>query len=175
MFAFRLLSGTLPLRNLRRIYIALQIIGDNGVSLFLSFFLSFLCVCFSLIFFRAKTFSSAWIMIRKVCWLDSTGVIWTYTPLLLLVPLLIAGHILGVVAATRMDRNTRYAGPPDLWDFLYSGIAKRRFVLRPHRAAGMYILLPLHNFIGVFCFVSWAVLAFLFSPVRTNPFIYFQF
>ncbi len=132
-------------------------------------------VCFSLIFFRAKTFSSAWIMIRKVCWLDSTGVIWTYTPLLLLVPLLIAGHILGVVAATRMDRNARYAGPPDLWDFLYSGIAKRRFVLRPHPAAGIYILLPLHNFIGVFCFVSWAVLAFLFSSARTNPFIYFQF
>ena len=132
-------------------------------------------VCFSMIFFRATTFSSAWVIIRKVFWLDNTGVTWTYTPLLLLVPLLITGHILGVVAGTQMSRNARYAGPPDLLDSLYSGIAKRRFVLRPHRAAGIYILLPLHNFVGVFCLVSWAVLAFLFSSVRTNPFIYFQF
>ena len=114
-------------------------------------------------------------MVRKVLWLDNTGVTWTYTPLLLLVPLLIAGHILGIVAGTQMGRDARYGGPPDLWEFLYWGVAKRRFALRPHRAAGIYILLPLHNFVGVFCFVSWAVLTFIFSSVRTNPFIYFQF
>src|SRR6266446_7575196 len=119
----------------------------------LSWLATYSFVCFSMIFFRATTFSSAWVIIRKVLWLDNTGVTWTYNPLLLLVPLLITGHILGVVAGTQMSRNARYAGPPDLWESLYWGVVKRRFAMRPHNAAGIYVLLPLHNFVGVFCFV----------------------
>jgi alginate O-acetyltransferase complex protein AlgI len=131
--------------------------------------------CFSLIVFRSTSFSNAWIAVRKVFWLDNTGITWTYTPLLLLVPLLITGHILGIVAAAQMGRDSIYGGPPDLWAFLYRGAAKRRFALKPHRAAGTYVLLPLHNFVGVFCLISWPALVFIFASVKTNPFIYFQF
>ena len=73
------------------------------------------------------------------------------------------------------NRDSRYGEPPDLWAFLYEGVTKRRFALKPHRAAGTYVLLPLHNFVGVFCLLSWSALVFLFASVKTNPFIYFQF
>ena len=92
-----------------------------------------------------------------------------------MLPLLISGHILEIIAAARMRRDSRYGEPPDLWAFLYEGVTKRRFALKPHRAAGTYVLLPLHNFVGVFCLLSWSALVFLFASVKTNPFIYFQF
>lgn len=47
--------------------------------------------------------------------------------------------------------------------------------LRPHRASGLYMLLPRPGFVSGFILTVWLIGLFLFSPVHTRPFIYFQF
>jgi len=47
--------------------------------------------------------------------------------------------------------------------------------LRPHRASGLYMLLPRPGFVSAFVLTVWLLGLFLFSPVHTRPFIYFQF
>jgi len=47
--------------------------------------------------------------------------------------------------------------------------------LKPHSAAGYYILLPIPGFVGGFMITLWLLVLYLFSSVNTNPFIYFQF
>lgn len=133
----------------------------------------FVCICW--IFFRAASFQDAWIILRKILWIDRTGIEWVYSPLLVLVPLVILGHVLGVLAASRMPEHAAYGKPPAGWRFLYNGARKERFATKPHRAAGIYMILPLHNAFGVFALTIWAVVALLAAPLRTSPFIYFQF
>jgi hypothetical protein len=59
-------------------------------------------------------------------------------------------------------------------DRLYEGI-HGRFAVRPHRAAGLYVLLPLPGFVGSFVLTAWLLLVYLFASLNTSPFIYFQF
>ncbi len=44
-------------------------------------------VCLGWIFFRARSFPAAFLMVRKVVWLDRGGVEYIYSPLLMLPPL----------------------------------------------------------------------------------------
>jgi len=50
-----------------------------------------------------------------------------------------------------------------------------RLALKPHSAAGYYILPPFPGFVSGFIITLWLLVLYLFSSVNTNPFIYFQF
>jgi hypothetical protein len=50
-----------------------------------------------------------------------------------------------------------------------------RFAVRPHPAAGLYVLLPVPGFVGAFALTAWVLAIALFAVIDSSPFIYFQF
>jgi hypothetical protein len=135
-------------------------------------------VCAGWIFFRAQDFETAWTMLRKIAGFDPGGASWIYLPLFLLLPLVAAAHAAGWWIARhekKMDTMPEEWVPaPALARRVYDD-ASRGIALRPHRAAGLYLLLPRPGFVSGFVLAVWLVGLFLFSPVHTRPFIYFQF
>jgi alginate O-acetyltransferase complex protein AlgI len=133
--------------------------------------------CITWVFFRSRDFGTSLLMLRKMAWLDVSGATWFYSPLALLIPLVIGGHILGVMASKQMEaagsRWSRVTAPG--WaTAIYVG-ARNRFALKPSKAAGVYVLLPLPGFVGGAILAFWLIGIFLFSSLHTSPFIYFQF
>jgi alginate O-acetyltransferase complex protein AlgI len=134
-------------------------------------------VCVGWVFFRAADFETAILMLRKIAGLEPGGASWLYLPLVLILPLVIAAHGAGAWMAAQ-EKRTKTA--PESW-VPAPGFAWRMYdsaagiALRPHRAAGLYMLLPRAGFVSAFVLTVWLVGLFLFSPVHTRPFIYFQF
>ncbi len=137
---------------------------------------SFVCVAW--VFFRASDFSTAIVMLEKIAGLIPGGATWVYLPFLLILPLVVAAHAAGSwVAAQEKKTNTApetWVPAPAFASSIYDE-PDRGIALRPHRAAGLYMLLPRPGFVGAFVVTVWVVGLFLFSPVHTRPFIYFQF
>lgn len=134
----------------------------------------FVCLCW--VFFRAKDFSTAAAVIKKLCFIDRTGVSYLYLPLLLSIPLVVAAHWLGwsVERTASSSGSPRYLFPPRWAESLYR-FSGERFALKPHPAAGYYVLLPLPGATGGFLLTAWILLLYLFASVNSSPFIYFQF
>ena len=134
-------------------------------------------VCLAWVFFRATTFADALIVLRKIAGLEPGGVQWHYSPLFMLLPLVVLAHAIGAYVAFR-ERNYATAGgkvpPPPLLRGVYER-ARSRFAVRPHRAAGVYALLPVGTFAGALILTIWMVGLFLLASTRTSPFIYFRF
>ena len=132
---------------------------------------TFLAVCVAWVFFRAADLPTAWLILTRITQLHAPGVQWLYTPLLLLLPLVVIAHYLGWRIARRAD--TEY---PDSCRrepvFERLGFVQ---AVRPHRAAGLYTVLRFETFGGVFIVAGWLLLLALFSALDTSPFIYFQF
>jgi alginate O-acetyltransferase complex protein AlgI len=133
-------------------------------------------VCLTWIFFRAQTFSTAIAVVRKVVGIDQGGIVHFYSPLFLLLPIIVIGHLVGVVAARqmRLSGDRRWAPPPSWLAKLYKG-TRERFAYRPSRIAGIYALFPLPGFAGAFLATCWILVIYLFASLDTSPFIYFQF
>ncbi len=130
-------------------------------------------VCLTWVFFRSPSFTVAAVILRKIFWLDRTGRLFFYSPLLMLLPIVILGHILGILAKAQEDRsNDGRIRPPGLLQPLYGA---GRFAVRPHPYAGIYVLLPSTGVAGGFTATTWLTLLLLFSSLDTSPFIYFQF
>jgi alginate O-acetyltransferase complex protein AlgI len=135
-------------------------------------------VCMAWVFFRASDFSTAMLMLRKIVGLESGGATWIYLPLLLILPLVIAAHAAGTWIASHERKTGTLPEMPvpapvfasRMYEESPGGIA-----LRPHRAAGLYMLMPRAGFVSAFVLTVWVVGLFLFSPIHTRPFIYFQF
>src|SRR5207237_698855 len=105
------------------------------------------------------------------------GVDYVYLPLLLLFPLVAVGHLLGALASRQAGSpaaEPKRAPPPRWIEGLYAA-SSGRFAVKPHRAAGWYVLLPLPGFVGAYVLTAWVLLLFLFAAVNSSPFIYFQF
>ena len=133
-------------------------------------------VCVGWIFFRASSFSVAVVILRKVLWLDPAGIHYMYLPLFLLLPIVVLGHVIGIAAAKHHalgPLQARRVGAPAWASRLYGRRAP--FAVRPHTAAGLYVLLPLPGFAGGFLLAVWVLVVYLFSSLNTSPFIYFQF
>jgi alginate O-acetyltransferase complex protein AlgI len=134
-------------------------------------------VCLAWIFFRAHDLPAALLILRKVTGLAPGGVPWLYLPLVLLLPFVVFGHLLGVVVRQqehKRHRPGRYVPVPG-WAVRWYHLSGSRFAIRPHPAAGAYLLLPLGTVAGGFLITAWVLLLALFAPVVTNPFIYFRF
>lgn len=134
-------------------------------------------VCFAWIFFRAPDFGTATIIVLKVIGVHSAGVSHPYLPLFLLVPFVILAHVIGALlvrqAAAPGARGLRI--PPPKWlERVYNG-ATGRFGVKPHPAAGAYVLLPVPGVVGGALLTCWLLMLALFATLASSPFIYFQF
>jgi alginate O-acetyltransferase complex protein AlgI len=134
-------------------------------------------VCVGWVFFRATDFGTAIVILRKIVGLEPGGASWVYLPLLLVLPLVVAAHAAGAwIAAQEKRTNTapeRWIPAPGFASRIYKSAAG--IALRPHWASGLYMLLPRQGFVSAFVLTVWLLGLFLFSPVHTRPFIYFQF
>jgi len=137
---------------------------------------SFVCVAW--VFFRAHDFETAALMLRKIAGLEPGGATWVYLPLLLILPLVVAAHAAGWWIARHEKKTStgleKWVPAPAMASAIYDD-KDRGIAIRPHRAAGLYLLLPRPGFVSAFVLTVWVVGLFLFSPVHTRPFIYFQF
>jgi hypothetical protein len=96
----------------------------------------------------------------------------------LLIPLVVLGHLLGVIAERRFEAagsGSRRRVSAPTWLGAYYGSPRGRFAIKPSTVAGIYILLPIPGFLGGFIATIWLVGVFLFSSLDSSPFIYFQF
>jgi hypothetical protein len=135
-------------------------------------------VCVGWVFFRAADFGTALLMLRKIVGLEPGGATWVYLPLLLILPLVVVAHAAGWWIASQ-EKKTGTA--PEKWvpaPAFASGVydeVRRGIALRPHRVSGLYLLFPRPGFVSAFVLTVWLIGLFLFSPIHTRPFIYFQF
>ncbi len=106
----------------------------------------FICVTWAL--FRSQSFAMAATVLHKMSGLAPGGIVWFYSPLVMVLPLVIGGHAVGIIAARRVGS-------------------------RP--ITGTYVLLPLPGFAGAFLAACWLLVLLLFGGTGANPFIYFQF
>jgi alginate O-acetyltransferase complex protein AlgI len=150
--------------------------GRYRMPRFLSWAATYVFVCFGWIFFRSPNFTTSAVILRKLVLLDRTGIGYLYLPLLLAIPLVVRAHLLGryVGSLAAVSEGIRYIRPPHWAMSLYRNCGER-LALKPHSAAGYYILLPFLGFVGGFIITLWLLVLYLFSSVNTNPFIYFQF
>jgi alginate O-acetyltransferase complex protein AlgI len=139
----------------------------------LAWAMTYLFVCLAWIFFRAPDFATTVLILRKVTFLDRSGVPYTFLPLLLLIPIVVLAHILGVVSNSALTREKKITEPAWLARLYASN--NGRFAIRPHPKSGTYFLLPLPTFSGGFALTLWLLTLYLFSVVNSSPFIYFQF
>src|SRR6185436_19250433 len=56
-------------------------------------------VCIAWVFFRAHSFEDAGVILQKLVGINSEGITWMYSPLFLLLPLIVLAHVIGLVAA----------------------------------------------------------------------------
>ena len=133
-------------------------------------------VCIGWIFFRSHDFGSCFIILQKIMGLYPGGVVWLYSPFFLLLPLVVLGHVFGILVARQSAKNSNpvEVPAPEWLKRIYQN-AQSGFAIRPSPVAGLYLLLPLPGFVGGFVVTAWLFLLFTFAAVRTNPFIYFQF
>jgi alginate O-acetyltransferase complex protein AlgI len=121
-------------------------------------------VCLGWVFFRSSNVPSAMIMLRKAVGLTPGGIAWFSLPTLLLVPIVAAGHAIGIVIARR-ERSVRNASSGRDSATADSG----------HALTGSYLLLPRLGFTSAFVLTVWILALYLFVPLHRSPFIYFQF
>lgn len=126
-------------------------------------------VCVTWVFFRASDFASAVTILRKMFWLDRTGISWTFAPLWMLLPFIVLAHVFGVLAA-RLDAGGGLPGMSSRWI-----PAAAKLVERQHARSGFYVVLPMPSFWGALALMVWLTGLFLFASIDSSPFIYFQF
>ena len=86
-----------------------------------------------------------------------------------MLPIVIAGHAIGIVAARRGAAVHRARKiPPPAWIASIYNRARARFAIHP--LPGVYMLLPSPGFIGAFLAASWVLALLLFAATGTNPF-----
>ncbi len=137
---------------------------------------TYLFICVTWVLFRSPSLPVALSVLRKMSGLAPGGIQWFYSPLLLVLPLVTAGHLIGIAAARRagMARGHRRVSP-SAWAASIYARARVPFVARSRFLSGIYVLLPLPGFAGAFLGTVWMLLLVLFCATGVHPFVYFQF
>jgi len=151
--------------------------ADGKIYQVISWASTFIFVCFAWIFFRSQDFSTSKIVIAKVLGFGGEGIYWFYLPFFLSIPAVVIGHMIGTMVNRRersTDSRPKRISPPYWLRGLYT-MGGRRFGIKPSVFSGAYALLPFPGFLGSFALTLWVIVVYLFSPLGTNPFIYFQF
>ena len=147
------------------------------VKIICQWLVTYVFVCFAWIFFRSRNLDTSLLILRKVLYLDTSGSPWFYSPLYMLLGLVIAAHVLGTMAARQAAISgsaVRWIMPPAWLAKVYSS-SRERFAVKPSKVAGIYVLAPVPGFVGGFVIAVWLIGVYLFSSLYTTPFIYFQF
>jgi alginate O-acetyltransferase complex protein AlgI len=108
---------------------------------------TYLFVCITWVLFRSRSFTIAAVVLEKMAGFAPGGIEWFYSPFAMVLPLVIGGHIVGIMAARRPSNSI----------------------------SGVYALLPLPGFAGAFLATCWILALLLFGATGAHPFIYFQF
>ena len=108
--------------------------------------------------------------------LEQGGVAWLYSPLLLVLPLVVVAHVIGV----QVNRAFRGAAPsvtvpPPAWARATYRRAGAPFATRLHDAGAVHVLLPIPGLAGGFILTLWLLLVVVFGAMQTSPFVYLQF
>jgi alginate O-acetyltransferase complex protein AlgI len=130
---------------------------------------AFVCLCW--IFFRADSLGSAIYILRKLAGFAPGGASWMYLPFFLLIPVIVAAHVIGLTTSMPM-----IAKPAETSFFRHFGgfvAGFRGFVAGEDRGAGLVRMNV--GFVSALLLTAWLVTLLLFAPMRTSPFIYFQF
>lgn len=119
--------------------------SDSAVVRVCCWVTMYVFICVTWVLFRAQSFRAAGIVLRKMSGLAPGGIVWFYSPLAMVLPLVIGAHLIGVLAPCRSNR-----------------------------ISGPYVLLP-GGFRGAFLATAWLLALVLFGATKASPFIYFQF
>lgn len=135
-------------------------------SLALGWTLTYSFVCVGWILFRSANLSTAIVVFQKILGLSPGGISWFSLPFWLLVPVVIAAHVIGYVQASRALRDTPSLG----------GVGDTSITLTPHwRPGSTPLAIPRSGFAGAMVITLWIAILFLFTPLHRSPFIYFRF
>lgn len=132
---------------------------------FVCWLATYLFLCVTWVLFRAPSFATAFSMLRKMTGLAPGGIVWLYSPLLMVLPLVIAAHLVGIAAARRVSLLERARKISQFY-----GLS-----IRASRLSGIVVLLRLPGFAGAFLAAGAVLALLLFGAIGEHPFIYFQF
>jgi hypothetical protein len=135
---------------------------------------TYIFICVTWVLFRSQSLPAILIMLRKMTGLAAGGIVWLYSPLLMVLPLVVVGHVVGVLAARRSVaavpgrslllpvRAASFIAYAGLWSQIKAG-----------RLSGIYVFLQ-PTVLGGFIAGCWVLAILLFCAVASNPFVYFQ-
>jgi alginate O-acetyltransferase complex protein AlgI len=128
-----------------------RLVGKTGpvsmVRRALGWIVTYAFVCFCWVFFRADSFSLALVVLRKIAGLEPGGESWFFLPLWLFIPLVAVSHVVGLAQEKHIEGH----------------------------ADSTHVPLPRSVVLSSAIVTVWVIGLYLFSPMRTSPFIYFQF
>jgi len=136
---------------------------QSGSTTVLAWATTYAFVCVAWVFFRARDFSTASLVLRKMAGLEAGGASWVYVPFWMLAGAVAFAHVVGMLAARRGTTNQELAA------------GGRVVIARPHAQAGLYVAFARNGFTSAFVLTAWLVVLYLFVPLHTSPFIYFRF
>jgi alginate O-acetyltransferase complex protein AlgI len=119
--------------------------SESAIGRVCCWLVMYIFICVTWVLFRAQNFADAGIILQKMAGLAPGGIAWFYSPMLMVLPLVIGGHAIGSCAARRHNR-----------------------------ISGSYVLLP-GGFSGAFLATAWVLALILLGATNASPFIYFQF
>jgi alginate O-acetyltransferase complex protein AlgI len=136
---------------------------------------TYVFVCITWVLFRAQSFPVALSMLRKMAGLAPGGIAWLYSPLLMVLPIVIVAHVVGIVAARRaLSIGSAPKVHSPAWVASFYASARASFMVRSSRLSGIYVLMR-PSFLGALLLASWVLAVLLFGATGSNPFVYFQF
>jgi len=136
---------------------------------------TYVFICVTWVLFRSQSLPAILTILRKMAGMAPGGIVWLYSPLLMVLPIVIAGHVVGSLAARRSVATT-----PGRW--LLPTVLPSSFIsdcgpwsqIEANRLSGVYVLLR-PTLLGGFIAGSWVLAMLLFCAIGSTPFIYFQF
>jgi len=143
--------------------------------IFVCWLTTYVFICTTWVLFRSQNFAAALTILGKMAGFAPGGVAWFYSPLVLVLPIVVAAHVVGVIAAGRVASvGTACKIFPPTWATRLYG-HRTSFGIKSRRFSGIYVLLPPPGFLGAFLAASWVLTVLLFCATGANPFVYFQF
>ena len=136
---------------------------------------TYVFICVTWVLFRSQSLPAILTILRKMAGMAPGGIVWLYSPLLMLLPIVIAGHVVGSLAARRSVATApgRCLLPTVLPSSFISDCGPWSQI-EANRLSGVYVLLR-PTLLGSFIAGTWVLAMLLFCAIGSSPFIYFQF
>jgi alginate O-acetyltransferase complex protein AlgI len=130
-------------------------------------------VCVAWVFFRSPNFSTAYLILRKLAFIDRVGISYGYFPLAPILLLVVLAHLLGKQVES-IARSSSIPSTEVWWQRVFIGMIPR-IIHRPKPISGYYFTFRQPGFVSGFVLTICFLILYLFAASNSNPFIYFQF